>query len=450
MSKAIRKVLIANRGEIAVRVIRACKELGIETLAVYSEADRESLHVQMADQCVCVGSANASKSYLNTSAILSAALTFKADAIHPGYGFLSENWKFAQQCEEEGVTFVGPSSETIRCMGDKVAARALAHKAGVPTTPGSDGAVADSAAAKRVADEIGYPVLLKASAGGGGRGMRVVETAAELDRNLKEAMAEAQSAFGDSAVYIEKYMTNIRHIEIQILGDGQRSIHLGKRDCSIQRRNQKLIEESPSSVLEPKVREAMAHAAVSLCETAGYSSAGTIEFIYDQDTGNFYFIEMNTRIQVEHPVTEVVTGVDLVKHQFEIAQAGQLSLQQSDIRFNGHAIEFRINAEDFENGFRPSPGTISNVRLPGGPGVRVDTHIYPGYAIPPFYDSLIAKLICFGANREEALMRASRALGELIVEGVKTTIPLHQKIITLPAFRAGAVNTRFVHHEMGL
>jgi acetyl-CoA carboxylase biotin carboxylase subunit len=335
-------------------------------------------------------------------------------------------------------------------MGDKVAARVLAHKAGVPTTPGSDGAVADFANAKSISNRIGYPVLLKASAGGGGRGMRVVESADELERKLKEAMAEAQSAFGNPAVYIEKYMTNIRHVEIQILGDGVKAIHLGERDCSTQRRNQKLIEESPSNVLEPKVREAMAKAAVSLCETANYSSAGTIEFIFDQDSGEFYFIEMNTRIQVEHPVTEVVTGVDLVQHQLDIAQSGLLSLSQNDITFRGHAIEFRINAEDFEDGFRPSPGKISNIRLPGGPGVRVDTHIYPGYTIPPFYDSLIAKLICSGGNRQQALARASRALGEMVVDGIKTTIPFHQRIIAHPSFIAGAINTRFVHQEMGL
>jgi acetyl-CoA carboxylase, biotin carboxylase subunit len=450
MPQTIRRVLVANRGEIAVRVIRACKELGLETIAVYSEADRDSLHVQMADRAVCIGSSSASKSYLDMNTLMSTALVHKADAIHPGYGFLSENAAFAALCEKEKVKFVGPSSDTIRAMGDKVAARSLAERAGVPTTPGSTGAVADYEDAKKIADKIGYPVLLKASAGGGGRGMRVVERAEELSQKLREAMAEAQSAFGNPAVYIEKYMTNIRHIEIQILGDGKDAIHIGERDCSTQRRNQKLIEESPSSVLDKKVREAMAQSAVDLCRTAKYSSAGTIEFIYDQDSNNFYFIEMNTRIQVEHPVTEVVAGIDLVKHQFEIAESNSLSLRQKDIVSRGHAIEFRINAEDFEKGFMPSPGRIESVRLPGGPGIRVDTHIYPGYSVPPFYDSLIAKLICFGVDRREALARASRALGELKIEGIKTTIPFHQKIISHPAFRSGAINTRFVHTEMGL
>lgn len=449
MKSKIRRVLIANRGEIAVRIIRACKELKIESVAVYSEADRDSLHVRMADKAVCIGLASASKSYLNARAILATALAYKADAIHPGYGFLSENPEFALLCEQEGVTFVGPSSQTIRSMGDKVAARVLAQRAGVPTTPGSEGAIEDIKEAQKVAAEIGYPVLLKASAGGGGRGMRVVESPSDLDKNLKEAMGEAQSAFGNPAVYIEKYMTNIRHIEIQILGDGKTAIHLGERDCSTQRRNQKLIEESPSTVLKAEVRDAMAAAAVNLCQLAEYSSAGTIEFIYDQDEDKFYFIEMNTRIQVEHPVTEVVTGIDLVKHQFLIADGESLSLRQSDIASHGHAIEFRINAEDFENGFRPSPGTIGLVQLPGGPGVRVDTHIYPGYAVPPFYDSLLAKVICFGVNRDEALARAARALDEMVVEGVKTTIPFHRQIIAHPIFRTGSINTRFVHDSLG-
>ena len=449
MPNKIKRALIANRGEIAVRVMRACKELQIETIAVYSEADRDSLHVQMADKAVCIGSPSASKSYLNGRTIVSTALAYKADAIHPGYGFLSENAEFALLCEQEGVTFVGPASKTIRSMGDKVAARMLAEKAGVPTTPGSKGAVADLRDARKVADEIGYPVLLKASAGGGGRGMRVVDSPADLENKLREAMGEAQSAFGDPAVYIEKYMTNIRHIEIQILGDGKTAIHLGERDCSTQRRNQKLIEESPSIVLAPEVRSAMASAAVNLCQVAEYSSAGTIEFIYDQDGDKFYFIEMNTRIQVEHPVTEVVTGIDLVKQQFRIADGDGLSLRQSDIGFQGHAIEFRINAEDFENGFRPSPGTIGLVRLPGGPGVRVDTHIYPGYTVPPFYDSLLGKVICFGAGRDEALARAGRALDEMVIEGVKTTIPFHKGIIAHPAFKAGSINTRFVHDILG-
>jgi acetyl-CoA carboxylase biotin carboxylase subunit len=320
----------------------------------------------------------------------------------------------------------------------------------VPTTPGSDGAISDAAEARRICDEIGYPVLLKASAGGGGKGMRVVEAPDDVDRKLKEAMAEAQASFGSAAVYIEKYLTNIRHVEIQVLGDGKRTIHIGERDCSTQRRNQKLIEESPSNALDPKMRTEMASAAIRLCEAAGYANAGTIEFIFDRDSGHFYFIEMNTRIQVEHPVSEVVTGVDLVKQQIEIAESGQLELRQSDVVFSGHAVEFRINAESFEEGFKPSPGKITALTLPGGPGVRVDTHVYAGYSIPPFYDSLVAKLICFGRDRHEALARASRALDEMTVSGVETTIPFHKMMLHQPAFRTGDFNTRFVHQELGL
>lgn len=450
MASSIKRVLIANRGEIAVRVIRACKELGLETVAIYSEADRDSLHVSYADRSVCVGPATSAKSYLNQQAIISAALSFRADAIHPGYGFLAENADFAETCEKEGVVFVGPTSKTIRMMGDKVAARSVAKKAGVPTTPGSDGAVRGLHEAAEVANGIGYPILLKASAGGGGRGMRVVDAAPELERKLSEATSEAQSAFGDGAVYIEKYMTDIRHVEVQILGDGKRVVHLGERDCSTQRRNQKLIEESPSSVLPVNVRDRMCASAVRLCEIAAYSNAGTIEFIFDRTQEEFYFIEMNTRIQVEHPVSEVVTGVDLVKEQLNVAATGSLAIDQSDVEFRGHAVEFRINAEDYENGFRPSPGRIESVRFPGGPGIRVDSHITSGYEIPPFYDSLIAKLICYGRDRGEALERAARALDEFEVKGVKTTVPFHRRIIRHPSFIAGTFNTRFVHNELGL
>jgi acetyl-CoA carboxylase biotin carboxylase subunit len=450
MAKSIKRVLVANRGEIAVRVIRACKELGLETVAIYSEADRDSLHVSYADRSVCIGPATSAKSYLNQQTIISAALSYQADAIHPGYGFLAENADFAETCENEGIVFVGPTSKTIRMMGDKVTARSAAKQAGVPTTPGSDGAVRGHQEAADVATDIGYPILLKASAGGGGRGMRIVEAAAELERKLSEAMSEAQSAFGDSAVYIEKYMTDIRHVEVQILGDGERVVHLGERDCSTQRRNQKLIEESPSSVLPADVRDRMCASAVRLCQIAAYSNAGTIEFIYDQTEGKFYFIEMNTRIQVEHPVSEVVTGIDLVKEQLKIAATGSLAIDQSEIEFRGHAIEFRINAEDYENGFRPSPGQIESVRLPGGPGIRLDSHVVSGYQVPPFYDSLIAKLICYGRDREEALQRAARALDEFDIKGVKTTIPFHQRIICHPNFIAGNFNTRFVHNELGL
>jgi acetyl-CoA carboxylase biotin carboxylase subunit len=450
MRKPIKRILIANRGEIAVRIIRACKELQLETVAVYSEADRESLHVSYADRSVCIGPATSARSYLNQQMIVSAALSYQADAIHPGYGFLAENAQFAETCEKEGIVFVGPTSKTIRMMGDKVAARAAAKNAGVPTTPGSTGAVSGLKEAAELVREIGFPVLLKASAGGGGRGMRVVEAAGELERKLSEAMSEAQSAFGDSAVYIEKYMTDIRHVEVQVLGDGERVVHLGERDCSTQRRNQKLIEESPSSVLPKEVRESMCASAVKLCRAAGYSNAGTIEFIYDQGEKKFYFIEMNTRIQVEHPVSEVVTGLDLVKEQLKIAATGKLEIKQSEIDFRGHAIEFRINAEDYEHGFRPSPGRIESIRFPGGPGIRLDTHVTPGYEIPPFYDSLIAKLICFGRDRKEALERAARALNEFEVRGIKTTIPFHLKMIQHPQFVAGTFNTRFVHDELGL
>jgi acetyl-CoA carboxylase biotin carboxylase subunit len=447
--KRIRRVLVANRGEIALRVIRACRERGVETVAIASEADADSLPVREADHAICLGKPPASQSYLNGPGIVGAALAFGADAIHPGYGFLSEKAAFAALCEQSGLTFIGPSAEVIRAMGDKIAAKRSAREAGVPTTPGSDGAVGDSASAARIAREIGFPVLLKAAAGGGGRGMRIVERGEDLDRLLGEAMGEAASAFGDPAIYVEQYLTNVRHIEIQVMGDGVRAVHLGERDCSTQRRNQKLVEESPSPALGAAQRAEIADAAVRLCEHVGYRNAGTVEFILDQDSGRFYFMEMNTRIQVEHPVTEMVTGVDLVGWQLELAEGAGLSASPREIPRAGHAIECRINAEDPARGFAPSPGRITRFVPPGGPGVRVDTHVEAGTVVPPWYDSMIAKLICWGRDRDEALRRMQRTLGEMRVEGVTTTLPFHRQLLLHERFRAGQVNTRFVHDVLG-
>jgi acetyl-CoA carboxylase biotin carboxylase subunit len=448
-AKPIRRVLVANRGEIAVRVLRACKELGLETVAVYSEADADSLHVRMADRAVCIGHSPSAQSYLLADRLVGAAVAYGADAIHPGYGFLSEKAPFAELCAKGGVTFVGPGPEVIRMMGDKIEARRIARDSGVPTTPGSDGAVADRAEAMRIAHEIGFPVLLKASAGGGGRGMRIVERAEDMERLLGEAMGEAAVAFGDPSIYVERYLTRVRHIEIQVLGDGKRVVHLGERDCSIQRRNQKLVEEAPSPALDPDVRMKIGEAAVKLCEHVSYASAGTVEFIYDEDSGDWYFMEMNTRIQVEHPVTEMVTGVDLVKEQLRIAAGEGLALRQQDVLSRGHAIECRINAEDHTRGFAPSPGRIQEYIAPGGPGVRVDSHMRTGYEVPPFYDSLLAKVICWGRDREEAIARMLRALGEMRVEGVPTTIPFHAQLMAHEQFRAGRFNTRFVPDVLG-
>jgi acetyl-CoA carboxylase biotin carboxylase subunit len=445
----IRSVLIANRGEIALRVLRACRELGIEAIAAYSEADRESLPVRLADRCVCIGAAPSGQSYLNIDALVGTAVAFGIDAIHPGYGFLAEKAAFAERCAREGVIFVGPTAEMIRLMGDKIEARRAARDAGVPTTPGSDGAIADRAEAVRIAERIGYPILLKASAGGGGRGMRIVRHAEELERMLTEAMAEASAAFGDPSIYVERYLTNVRHIEVQVLGDGERVIHLGERDCSSQRRNQKLVEEAPSPALDAPTRERICEAAVALCKRIGYTSAGTVEFILDQDSGHFYFMEMNTRIQVEHPVTEMITGVDLVKEQLRIAAGAPLRLRQQDVRLRGHALECRINAEDHAAGFMPCPGRVVYYVAPGGPGVRVDSHLESGYDVPPFYDSLLAKVVCWGRDRDEALSRMTRALGEMRVEGIKTTVPFHLQLLAHDQFRAGNVNTRFVHDVLG-
>ena len=443
-AKPIKKLLIANRGEIAVRIIRACQELGIETVQVYSEADSQSLPVFMADKSMCIGPARASESYLNVEKILTAAYLFRVDAIHPGYGFLSENADFAERCESEGYIFIGPSPTSIRMMGDKATAIRLAKEAGIPTTPGSNGILQDAKEAASVAEKIGYPVLLKASAGGGGRGMRIVNNAEQVEAAYIEASQEAKSAFGDGALYMEKFLTGIRHIEVQVLGDGENILHLGERDCSLQRRNQKLVEESPSPVLSEKLRAEIGNAAIQLCKHVNYHSAGTIECMLDPVSQQFYFMEMNTRIQVEHPVTEMVTGIDLVKAQILIAAGEGLSLQQKDIRLTGHAIECRINAESASHDFRPNPGRVNEYFAPGGFGIRMDSHLFSGYVIPPFYDSLLGKVICWGRDRAEAIARMQRALLEMQVEGVETTREFQRKLISSPEFIAGNVHTRFV------
>ncbi len=440
----MQKILIANRGEIALRIVRACRELGIKTLAVYSEADVESLHVQLADEAICIGSAQSSQSYLKADRIISAAELADVDAIHPGYGFLSENEDFAEQCERCNIKFIGPKSKSIRMMGDKAVAKDTVKKAGVPIVPGSDGPVETEAEAVKVAKKIGYPVIIKAVAGGGGRGMRIAHNDVSFAKEYHVARNEAEKAFGDGRVYVERYIQNPRHIEFQILADSHgKIIHLGERDCSVQRRHQKLIEESPSPFMTPSLRKAMGKAAVRAAEAAEYENAGTIEFLVDEK-GSFYFIEMNTRIQVEHPVTEEVTGVDLVKQQILIASGEKLAWDQGDIEFHGHAIECRINAEDPARNFAPSPGTIDLYYPPGGHGVRVDSHVYGGYTIPPYYDSMIGKLITFGETRRTAIERMHRALGEYIIRGIKTTIPFHRAIFTDPVFCGGTATTGYV------
>jgi acetyl-CoA carboxylase biotin carboxylase subunit len=437
-----RKVLIANRGEIALRVIYACRELGIKTVAVYSTADRDSLHALYADEAVCIGPPASSDSYLKLSGLIPAAEISGADAVHPGYGFLAENAHFAEVLGECNIAWIGPRPETIRLMGDKAAARRTAVRAKVPVLPGSEGALPDARAAEKQAAKVGYPVILKAAAGGGGRGMRVVERPEELGGQLATAREEAEKAFGDGSIYLEKFLVQPRHIEFQVFGDSHGNvIHLGERECSIQRRHQKLIEEAPSPALDDDLRRRMGAAAVRLAEEVGYQNAGTIEFLLDSD-GSFYFMEMNTRIQVEHPVTEMVTGVDLVRLQLEIA-AGEPLTVESALAARGHAMECRINAEDPER-FRPSPGQITTFHAPGGPGVRLDTHAYEDYVIPPFYDSLVAKLIVHDEDREAAITRMSRALDFFVIEGVRTTIPLHQEILEDPAFRAGDFSTQFM------
>lgn len=422
-------------------------ELDIPTVAVYSQADAESLHVQLADEAFCIGPPPSTRSYLHIPAIISTAVVTGADAIHPGYGFLSENAHFAEICEEHRIKFIGPSAKAIRSMGDKSSARDTMKKAGVPTVPGSDGLIEDDEEAFKLAKEIGYPVIIKATAGGGGRGMRVVQNEQQLEQSINSARTEASASFGDGGVYIEKYLKPIRHVEIQILADSYGNvIHLGERDCSVQRRHQKLIEESPSPALSPELREKMGAAAILAAREINYEGAGTVEFIFAD--GKFYFMEMNTRIQVEHPVTEMITGIDLVKEQIRIANGEKLSIRQEDVVFSGHAIECRINAEDHERNFLPSPGHIDAYVAPGGIGVRVDSHCYPGYSIPPFYDSLAGKLIVWGKDRNEAIQRMQRALDEYAITGIKTTIPFHQLVLAHSVFQDGDVTTDFIEKYM--
>ena len=438
-----KKVLIANRGEIALRIIRACHELGIKTVAVYSEADRESLHVRFADEDVCIGPAPSKDSYLNIPRIIAAAEVTGVDAIHPGYGFLAENAEFSEICARSGLTFIGPTPDQIRAMGDKATARKTMMEVGVPTVPGSPDIITDPDEALHVARTIGYPVMIKASAGGGGKGMRIAEDEASFPKLLRGAQNEAEAAFGDNGVYLERCIARPRHVEFQVFGDHHgRVMHLGERDCSVQRRHQKLIEESPSPALTPELRAEMGSSAVKAAAAIDYVGAGTVEFLLDTD-GSYYFIEMNTRIQVEHPVTEVVTGLDLVKEQIRVAAGEPLSFPE-DVAFRGHAIEFRINAEDPERNFAPSPGTVTTFHPPGGPGVRLDTHVYQGYRVPPFYDSLLAKLIVSGNTREEALHRARNALSHLVIQGVHTTVDFLLEVVQDEEFRSGDVDTGFL------
>lgn len=442
-----RKILIANRGEIAVRVIQACRDMGIISVAVYSEADREALHAQLADESVCIGPARAKDSYLNMDNILAAALGVGADAIHPGFGFLSENAAFARKCQEAGLVFIGPSPETMEKMGDKIAARETALKAGAPVVPGSHGAVATYAEAEAIAKEIGFPVMIKASAGGGGRGIRKVDRLEDLQHHFLSAAAEAEAAFGDGSLYIEKFVENPRHIEFQILADSQGTVvHLFERECSIQRRHQKLLEESPSPFLTEELRQKMGASAIAIAKACNYCNAGTIEFLVDNNR-NYYFCEMNTRIQVEHPVTESVTGVDLVVEQIRIAAGEPISFVQEDIVQRGHAIECRINAEDYTRDFMPCPGTIIGLHTPSGPGVRVDSAVYQGCTISPFYDSMLSKLIVTGSTRKQAIARMKRALAEYIFEGITTNIDFQLKIIDTPEFIAGDYDTGFIERS---
>ncbi len=444
------KILIANRGEIALRVIRACRELGIQTVAVYSEADRESLHVRFADDDVCIGPAPSRQSYLRIPHLIAAAEITGADAIHPGYGFLAENAEFADTCRASNITFIGPTGQQIRQMGDKATARRLAKEAGVPTVPGSAGTIEEMADAREVAEEIGFPVIIKATAGGGGKGMRIAHNLEQFTQSFTLAQNEALAAFGNGEVYIERYLAKPRHVEIQVVGDTHGTVvHLGERDCSVQRRHQKLIEESPSPALTGELRERMGDAAVQLAAAIDYQGAGTIEFLLDAD-GQFYFMEMNTRIQVEHPVTEMVTSFDLVKEQIRVAAGERIGFKGDGRYLRGHAIECRINAEDPYRNFQPSPGLISAYHPPGGPGVRVDTHVYAGYTVPPHYDSLLAKVIVHGNTRAEALNRMGQALDSFILEGVATTIPFLARVIRHPAFVAGDVDTKFLERESHL
>lgn len=441
----IKKVLIANRGEIAVRIIRACKELGIETVAVYSEADKEALHVQIADEAYCIGPKLSKDSYLNTTNIISTAKKTGSDAIHPGYGFLAENADFAELCRECNIIFIGPSPEAINKMGTKDVARETMRKAGVPIVPGSKGIIKDTDEGVALANEMGYPVIIKATAGGGGKGIRVARTEEDLIKGINITQQEAATAFGNPGVYIEKFIEDFRHVEIQVMADNHgNAIHLGERDCSIQRRLQKLVEETPSPALDGEIRAEMGQAAVTAALAVNYSGAGTVEFIYDYVNRKYYFMEMNTRIQVEHPVTEMVTGVDLIKEQIKVASGNKLSLSQEDVTYNGWSIECRINAENPEKNFMPSAGKIQMYLPPGGYGVRVDSAAYPGYSIPPYYDSMIAKLIVHAPTREEAIEKMKRALGEFVIEGISTTIPFHIKLLQHEQFVSGEFNTKFL------
>lgn len=442
----IKKILIANRGEIAVRIIRACREMGIETVAVYSEADKEALHTKLADEAVCIGPAKSSESYLSMDKIISATIISGADAIHPGFGFLSENSKFAELCEQCNITFIGPPANVIAKLGNKQEARNTMVAAGVPVIPGSKEAIYNYRQGLAVADEVGYPVIVKAALGGGGKGMRVAYTKEEFENSFNTAQKEAQSAFGDDTMYIEHFVEHPRHIEFQILADkAGHVVHLGERDCSIQRNHQKMIEESPSIALSEELRKKMGKAAIKAAKAAGYVNAGTIEFLLERNE-NFYFMEMNTRIQVEHPVTEWVTGIDLIKEQIRIANGDELAFKQSDIKITGHAIECRINAEDPEHGFRPSPGTITDMYLPGGKGIRIDTAIYSGYTIPPYYDSMIAKLIVWAKNRNEAIRKMQSALGEVIIEGIQTNVDYQYEILNNKDFLDGNIDIEFIEN----
>ncbi|MFB5082617.1 acetyl-CoA carboxylase biotin carboxylase subunit [Symbiobacterium thermophilum] len=446
-----KKVLIANRGEIAIRIIRACRELGIKTVAVFSEADREALHVRMADEAHYIGPAPSNQSYLSVPAIITAATASGADAIHPGYGFLAENPFFAEACRQWNIAFIGPHPEAIRAMGMKDASKALMKKAGVPTIPGSDGVVESEAEALRVAEEIGYPVMVKATAGGGGRGIRIANSPDELVQALQKAASEAAAAFGNAAVFVEKYIQVGRHIEVQVLGDQHGNIiHLGERECSIQRRRQKMLEEAPAPFLPEETRQRIREAGVRAARAVGYDNAGTVEMIYDEMTGEFYFLEMNTRIQVEHPVTEAVTGIDLVKAQIRVAAGEPLPWKQEDIVIRGHAIECRVNAEDPDNKLYPSTGTVTALEIPGGPWTRWDGMLYPGYQMKPFYDSLVGKIIVWGEDRSDAIAKMQRALAEFRVEGIKTTVPVHQRILASSEFREGRYSVEWLEGFLGI
>jgi acetyl-CoA carboxylase biotin carboxylase subunit len=442
------KILIANRGEIALRIIHSCEELGIPTVAVHSTIDRHALHVQLANESVCIGPPPSNKSYLNIPNIIAAALTRNATAIHPGYGFLAENARFAEICADHQLTFIGPTPEAILAMGDKSTAKKTMQKSGVPCVPGSPGLIDSETTALRIAAEIGYPVIIKATAGGGGRGMRLVREEKEFTRLFQAAQGEAEAAFGNAGVYLEKFIEKPRHIEFQILADSHGNVvHLGERDCSIQRRHQKLLEEAPSPFLTPQLRKKMGDAAIKAAKSINYVGAGTVEFLVDSQ-GGFYFMEMNTRIQVEHPVTEMITGYDLIAEQIRISQGEKLRFRQSDVEFRGHAIECRINAEDPKHNFRPHPGKISAYLPPGGPGVRIDSHVYTDYEIPPYYDSLIGKLIVWGGDRQTAIKRMRRALRECAITGIPTTLEFHQQILQTPAFLAGDVYTNFIEEHL--